>query len=72
MGFGVNILTLGVIKATSGLTYKVMGQAKNAAVILLAVMLVGNPVTTVQLIGYAMSLFGFFIYQRGKTQQDAE
>ena len=71
MGFGVNILTLGVIKATSGLTFKVMGQAKNAAVILLAVMLFGNPVTTVQLIGYAMSLFGFFIYQRGKMQQEA-
>merc|ERR1719498_2168732 len=36
VGFGVNYLTLGVIKATSGLTFKVMGQVKNTVVILLA------------------------------------
>jgi len=70
MGFGVNILTLGVIKATSGLTFKVMGQAKNAAVILLAVVLFGNPVTGIQVVGYLLSLIGFFVYQKGKMQQE--
>jgi drug/metabolite transporter (DMT)-like permease len=69
LGFGVNYLTLGVIKATSGLTFKVMGQVKNAVVILLAVVIFGNPVTSIQLFGYTLSLVGFFIYQRGKSQQ---
>ena len=69
MGFGVNYLTLGVIKATSGLTFKVMGQVKNAVVILLAVIIFGNPVTAIQLFGYTLSIVGFFVYQKGKIQQ---
>ena len=69
MGFGVNYLTLGVIKATSGLTFKVMGQVKNAVVILLAVVIFGNPVTAIQLFGYTLSIVGFFVYQKGKIQQ---
>lgn len=71
MGFAVNLLTLGVIKCTSGLTFKVMGQAKNAAVVLLAVVFVGNPVTFIQVVGYALSIFGFLVYQRGKMEQQA-
>jgi len=69
MGFGVNYLTLGVIKATSGLTFKVMGQVKNAVVILLAVVIFGNPVTAIQIFGYTLSIVGFFVYQKGKMQQ---
>jgi drug/metabolite transporter (DMT)-like permease len=62
MGFGVNYLTLGVIKETSGLTFKMMGQVKNTIVILLAVFIFDNPVTVIQLFGYTLSIVGFFVY----------
>ncbi|CAL6273461.1 unnamed protein product [Bathycoccus prasinos] len=53
LGFLVNYLTLGVIKSTSGLTFKVLGQAKNTAVILISVMVMA----------------GFYVYQMAKMEQ---
>jgi len=38
-------------------------------VILLAVVIFGNPVTAIQLFGYTLSIVGFFVYQKGKIQQ---
>jgi hypothetical protein len=71
MGFTVNLLTLGLVKCTSGLSFKVIGQVKNAVVVMLAVLLFGNPITSIQVFGYSSSVIGFYIYQKGKTQQQA-
>ena len=69
LGFLVNYLTLGVIKSTSGLTFKVLGQAKNTAVILISVMVFGSQVTSLQIVGYTISMAGFYVYQMAKMEQ---
>ena len=69
LGFCVNYLTLGVIKSTSGLTFKVLGQAKNTAVILISVMVFGSQVTSLQILGYTISMAGFYVYQTAKMEQ---
>lgn len=69
LGFLVNYLTLGVIKSTSGLTFKVLGQAKNTVVILISVMVFGSQVTSLQIVGYTISMAGFYVYQMAKMEQ---
>ena len=65
----MNFLTLGVIKSTSGLTFKVLGQAKNTAVILISVLVFGSQITGLQIIGYTISMVGFYVYQMAKMEQ---
>ena len=69
LGFAVNLLTLGVIKSTSSLTFKVIGQVKNTLVILVSVAFFGSAITGLQVIGYSISMVGFAVYQRGKQRQ---
>jgi len=69
LGFFVNLLTLAVIKSTSSLTFKVIGQVKNTAVILVSVALFGSAITGMQVVGYSISMVGFAVYQRGKQLQ---
>jgi hypothetical protein len=71
MGFCVNYLSLAVVSAMGGVGFKVMGQAKNAAVILGAMVIFGNPVTIIQGIGYLTSIIGFYVYQKGKIEVQA-
>jgi hypothetical protein len=65
----VNLLTLAVIKSTSSLTFKVIGQVKNTVVILVSVALFGSAITGTQVVGYSISMVGFAVYQRGKQLQ---
>lgn len=69
LGFFVNLLTLAVIKSTSSLTFKVIGQVKNTVVILVSVALFGSAITGTQVVGYSISMVGFAVYQRGKQLQ---
>lgn len=71
MGFCVNYLSLAVVSAMGGVGFKVMGQAKNAAVILGAMVIFGNPVTLIQAFGYLTSIIGFYVYQKGKIEIQA-
>jgi hypothetical protein len=48
LGFLVNFLTLGVIKSTSSLTFKVVGQVKNTVVIWISVVLFHSEITGTQ------------------------
>ena len=66
MGFGVNLLTLGVVKMTSSLTYKVVGQVKNAFTVYFSVIVFGNPVTGLQVLGYGSAIAGFLWYNKQK------
>ena len=59
MGFGVNILTLGVVKYTSSLTYKIVAQVKNALTVYASVLIFHNAVTSMQITGYGASIVGF-------------
>ncbi len=72
MGFAVNATTAAAIAATSSLTFKVWGTAKNAGVVALGVLLEGDTVTREQLGGYALSVAGFWLYCRAKSVQQAQ
>ena len=71
MGFAVNASTAAAIGATSSLTFKVWGTAKNAGVVALGVALEGESVTGPQLGGYALSMAGFWLYVTAKAAQAA-
>lgn len=68
LGFAVNFLTLGAIRHTSSLTFKVLGQGKNVAVVLGGVVFFKNIVTQLQALAYAISVLGFLWYQRAQQQ----
>ena len=68
LGFGVNVTTLLFIGVAGSLTFKVVGNAKNIVVILLGVLLFGDPVTPLQCAGYAISMVGFTLYQRAQAR----
>ena len=65
-GFAVNALAYGVISRSSSLTLKVLGTVKNAGVVWWGVLVLGDIVTPVQGIGYALSLAGFLAYNKAK------
>ena len=61
-GFGVNALAILVIKLTSSLTLKVLGTVKDACLITASVVFLGEAVSSLQLVGYSISLAGFLAY----------
>ncbi len=67
LGFFVNFLSYGVIQNTSSLTFKVLGQLKNVAVVVVSTALFGNVVSGLQALGYAVSIVGFGLYNRAKS-----
>jgi hypothetical protein len=71
LGFFVNLLSFGVIQTTSSLTYKVLGQLKNVAVVCCSVVVFGNAVSKLQAAGYAVSIMGFGLYNKAKNEQAA-
>jgi drug/metabolite transporter (DMT)-like permease len=71
-GFFVNITTIGVIQTCGSITFKAAGQVRNASVIMLASWLYNEKQTLVQLIGYVVSIVGFFIYQNAKSREDLD
>jgi len=71
LGFAVNLLSFGVIQTTSSLTYKVLGQLKNVAVVCFSIVIFGSRVSGLQTLGYAISIGGFVLYNRAKQAQAA-
>ena len=71
MGFAVNATTAAAIGATSSLTFKVFGCAKNAAVVLLGVA-AGDSVSAPAALGYGLSMLGFGLYTSAKIDQEKE
>ena len=67
LGFFVNLLSFGVIQTTSSLTFKVLGQLKNVGVVLSSVFLFASAVSATQAFGYAISIVGFFLYNKAKS-----
>lgn len=72
MGFIVNLLILSVIKHTSSVTFKVVSMMKNVAVVVGSIPLFpGTQVTSLQAVGYGLSLGGFALYQYARAVQPA-
>ena len=72
LGIGVNALTLGIVKTTNSLTFKVVGQAKNVCVVMLGVVVLGNIVTATQWLGYSIAVVGFFLYQQALANKSKD
>ena len=68
LGFGVNLTTMGVVKILSSLWLKIFVQVKGALLMLLSVLLLGEVITSVQLVGYSVCLLGFAFYTRLKQR----
>ncbi|EIE19444.1 hypothetical protein COCSUDRAFT_67899 [Coccomyxa subellipsoidea C-169] len=68
MGFLVNLSTAFAIKVTGSLTFKVVGCVKNTLLVWAGI-LMGDVVTTEQLLGYTISVVGFALYTHAKWRQ---
>jgi len=66
LGVLVNICALGVVRHAGGVSLKVLGQAKNFALICFSVATLHETISMTQLIGYFLSLSGFHIYRSSK------
>ena len=71
MGFLINVLAFATIKLASSLTLKVLGTAKNALLIVAAMVLYGEVVTGAQGVGYLAATVAFAFYTRAKVRQIA-
>ena len=71
MGFCVNFLSTGVIRHASSLWLKVLGQVKNAALVYGSTLVFFNIVTTIQYVGYGLSLLGFVVYSYVKAEKQS-
>ena len=67
LGLGVNFLSYLVIQATSSLTMKVLGTARNVLTILLGVLFYGETVSVNEGLGYSLALAGFAGYNASKS-----
>ena len=62
LGFAVNVASFLVIKRTSSTTLKLMGTVRNAGLVLFSALFLGEVVTGVQALGYAITLTFFGVY----------
>ena len=62
LGFGINTISMLVIKHTGAVTLKVMGAARNAGLVLFSVVVLGEASSMTQLVGYGASLCFFALY----------
>ena len=70
-GFLINFAGFLVIKHCSALTLKVLSNARNAAIVLIAAVALAEPVTRQQVIGYSITLVGFIYYNHAKAKAGA-
>ena len=62
LGFCVNMAAFLVIKNAGSVMLKVLGTARNAGLVVFGAMVLGEAITPVELLGYALSLTAFGAY----------
>ena len=72
LGFGVNLTSMAVVKLLSGLWLKIIVQAKGAVLMLMSVILLGDTITSVQLVGYATCVTGFAYHTKLKLSSSKQ
>ena len=68
LGFGVNLCTFLVIKATNAVTLKVLGTARNAGLVLFSAFWYHETISQLEATGYAVSLLAFAAYNYFKVR----
>ena len=74
LGFAVNVASFLVIKRTSSVMVKLLGTARNAGLVLVSAVALGEEVTTQQALGYALCLafFGSYNYYKMTEPKTSE
>eukprot|EP00803_Ostreobium_quekettii_P005683 evm.model.scf_1270.4 EVM.evm.TU.scf_1270.4 scf_1270:40335-43122(+) len=68
LGFGVNSMAYWVIVLSSSLTLKLLATVKSAALVLFCALFLGETVTLIEAVGYALSIAGFLWYNKIKME----
>eukprot|EP00933_Yihiella_yeosuensis_P081481 TRINITY_DN95095_c0_g1_i1.p1 TRINITY_DN95095_c0_g1~~TRINITY_DN95095_c0_g1_i1.p1 ORF type:complete len:210 (+),score=26.25 TRINITY_DN95095_c0_g1_i1:3-632(+) len=66
LGFGVNLLSLQVVQATSSLTLKTLNTVRSVGLVIVGVVRYGEDCSLQQAAGYALALAGFCLYQSSR------
>lgn len=69
LGVVVNVISLVMIKHISSVILKIMSMARNAALVLVSVVILGEDITWVQATGYCISIIFFGVYNFLKMQK---
>jgi multidrug transporter EmrE-like cation transporter len=74
LGIGVQLLTAAVIQGPGAVTLKVLSQIRNAALVLVGVVLFEEHVSGIQALGYLVSLiaFGFYSYLNVASSENGD
>lgn len=62
LGFAVNLLTVLLVKQTSGISFKMISTARNVGIVLISVPLFHNPISGLQCLGYLLANMGLGWY----------
>lgn len=68
MAYSANLTNFLVTKNTSALTLQVLGNAKGAVAVVISILLFQNPVTTIGIGGYTMTVLGVAAYGEAKRR----
>jgi hypothetical protein len=68
--FTLNVAVVILVQQTSGLTLTLAGIIKDIALIVVSIWLFGNPITTVQVAGYTLALFGLQMYHEFRAAKE--
>lgn len=68
--FMLNVAVVILVQQTSGLTLTLAGIIKDILLIVVSIWLFGNPITTVQVVGYTLALFGLQMYHEFRAAKD--
>jgi drug/metabolite transporter (DMT)-like permease len=65
-GFGANAMAMLVISLSGALTLKCLGLAKDLGLVVVGVLVLGEVVSSLQGVGYGISLLGFLLYNAAR------
>ncbi|XP_054782353.1 probable sugar phosphate/phosphate translocator At3g11320 [Prosopis cineraria] len=68
LAYFVNLTNFLVTKYTSALTLQVLGNAKGAVAVVVSILIFKNPISTVGMLGYALTVIGVVLYSETKKR----
>ncbi|KAH7514575.1 hypothetical protein FEM48_Zijuj11G0104100 [Ziziphus jujuba var. spinosa] len=68
LAYFVNLTNFLVTKYTSALTLQVLGNAKGALAVAVSILIFKNPITTIGMVGYGLTVLGVVVYTEAKKR----